>query len=573
MQKAVRFRTGYGILMLLFREVGLYMVSEWIEKASAGEAVWMSDLRAAFAGDPEAVRLPVRLQPAAGGQFDLPCFLPRWHSPDEQRFVEEYFFAFVYNLLSVCSGRSLTFFADPDDLQIAGLLAAFHRAFEIGTGNRQRRGYGKVINIAERLCEAEGLPPFSVTVLPAGAYAPAGSPAPDRAVDLPEQLRRCCREVGDKVLCGVDIGGTDIKLALSVNGQLVCLGEYDWNPAACTTADAILNPIYEQIDLLRRSAEKLCSPGEPLLFDAIGISFPDIVIKNRILGGETPKTDGLRRCFGSDYDREFARVGRLGERLQPLCRPDAEIRILNDGSMAAFTAAMELAADDGAHSLRDGLIAHSLGTDLGTGWLLPDGSVPPLPLEFYDLILDLGSRPAMALPPEDLRATRNQNSGLPGARRYLGQAAAFRLAQELDPGMLDGFTEMRDGRLIIRTEPEDLRKPCLEHLMQLADRGRPAACEVFRRIGFHLGILSRELNFLLSPHTNERYLYGRFVKSESVFSLLCEGCREAIQGMQLVAADESLARSPLMRALSARRGVTVAQFGQAVGAIYWSVFL
>ena len=187
----MRFRTGYGILMLLFREVGLYMVSEWIEKASAGEAVWMSDLRAAFAGDPEAVRLPVRLQPAAGGQFDLPCFLPRWHSPDEQRFVEEYFFAFVYNLLSVCSGRSLTFFADPDDLQIAGLLAAFHRAFEIGTGNRQRRGYGKVINIAERLCEAEGLPPFSVTVLPAGAYAPAGSPAPDRAVDLPEQLRRC----------------------------------------------------------------------------------------------------------------------------------------------------------------------------------------------------------------------------------------------------------------------------------------------------------------------------------------------------------------------------------------------
>jgi len=40
-----------------------------------------------------------------------------------------------------------------------------------------------------------------------------------------------------------------------------------------------------------------------------------------------------------------------------------------------------------------------------------------------------------------------------------------------------------------------------------------------------------------------------------------------------VAADENLARSPLMRALSARRDVTVAQFGQAVGALYWSVFL
>ena len=139
--------------------------------------------------------------------------------------------------------------------------------------------------------------------------------------------------------------------------------------------------------------------------------------------------------------------------------------------------------------------------------------------------------------------------------------------------MLDGFTEMRDGRLIIRTEPEDLRKPCLEHLMQLVDRGRPAACEVFRRIGFHLGMLSRELGFLLGPDTDERYLYGRFVKSGTCFSLLCEGCREAIQGLKLVAADESLARSTLMRALSAQHGVTVAQFGQAVGALYWFVFL
>ena len=548
------------------------MLSEWMEKASAGEAVWMSDLRAAFAEDSEAVCLPVRLQLVQGGVFDLPCFLPRWHSPEEQRFVEEYFFAFVYNLLSVCSGQSLTFFLDPGDRQPAELLAAFHRAFGIGAGNRQRRGYGKVINIAERLCDAEGLPPFSVKMLPADQYVPAGHPAPHRAGDLPERLRRCCRDAEGKVLCGVDIGGTDIKLALTVKGQLVCLGEYDWNPAACTTADEILNPVYEQIDLLRRSAEKLCRPGEPLLFDAIGISFPDIVIQNRILGGETPKTDGLRRTFGPDYDREFAKVGRLGERLAPLCRPGADVRILNDGSMAAFTAAMELAAGAETASLRDGLIAHSLGTDLGTGWLLPDGSVPPLPLEFYDLILDLGSRPAKALPPQDLRAVRNQNSGLPGARRYLGQAAAFRLAQDLAPDMLDGYTAEQDGCLTVRTEPEDMRKPCLEHLMRLADRGKPEAQEVFRRIGCHLGMLSRELDFLLNPGTDERYLYGRFVKSDTCFRLLCEGCREAMQEIKLVAADENLARSPLMRALSARRDVTVAQFGQAVGALYWSVF-
>jgi hypothetical protein len=39
-----------------------------------------------------------------------------------------------------------------------------------------------------------------------------------------------------------------------------------------------------------------------------------------------------------------------------------------------------------------------------------------------------------------------------------------------------------------------------------------------------------------------------------------------------VAADENLAQSPLMRALSERDDAAVAQFGQAVGALYWSVF-
>ena len=80
-----------------------------------------------------------------------------------------------------------------------------------------------------------------------------------------------------------------------------------------------------------------------------------------------------------------------------------------------------------------GVIAHSLGTDLGTGWLLPDGTIPPIPLEMYDLLLDLGSFPAAALPTEDLRSTRNENSGMAGLRRYLGQAAAYRLAWELEP--------------------------------------------------------------------------------------------------------------------------------------------
>ena len=217
------------------------------------------------------------------------------------------------------------------------------------------------------------------------------------------------------------------------------------------------------------------------------------------------------------------------------------------------------------------MIAHSLGTDLGTGWLDERGEIPQLPLELYDLWLDLGSFPAAALPPEDLRSTRNENSGLPGARRYLGQSAAFRLAWERKPALLQGFTEERDGLLRIVTEPDDLRKPCLEHLMRCAAEGDSDAEEIFRRIGRHLAVVGREFDYLLHPAAQSRLLYGRFVKNERCFALLREGFAEGMPGLDLVNGGEGLANTPLMRALEARSDVTVAQFAQAVGAVYYAL--
>ena len=109
-------------------------------------------------------------------------------------------------------------------------------------------------------------------------------------------------------------------------------------------------------------------------------------------------------------------------------------------------------------------------------------------MELYDFLLDMGSFPQRELPADDLRSTRNENSGLPGARRYLGQAAAFRLAWDGDPALLDGFTQERDGLL---TVPAEKRKPCLAHLMTQAAQGNAAAQEVFRRVGRNIGQINR----------------------------------------------------------------------------------
>ena len=61
----------------------------------------------------------------------------------------------------------------------------------------------------------------------------------------------------------------------------------------------------------------------------------------------------------------------------------------NDGPMASFTAAVEIAASPNAAEVANGIFAHTLGTDLGTGIALGDGSIPEIPLEAYNMVITL----------------------------------------------------------------------------------------------------------------------------------------------------------------------------------------
>lgn len=528
------------------------MLSELLKRAGAGEPLWLPELRAAFAADPGASPLILRLICPDGAPRDYALPLPAWENAAEKDFLRGYLCAHVYNLLSAFSGREIRFFCD-------GAAAAL--AEEIPPRFARPDGLGKVRNIARRICGE-----LRFSVVPMADYAPAAGPDRPAETDLPAALRHLIGEAEHGGIVGLDVGGSDIKLAAALDGRLLYTEEYDWNPAASPTAEEITQPM---LDLLRAARSRIEAAGGQL--DAVGLSFPDIVIRGRIVGGETPKTKGMRENPALDYETEFAKVRELRRDILALCAPGGRCRICNDGSMAAFTAAAELAAGGEDAAIRGGVIAHSLGTDLGTGWLLPDGSIPPIPLEMYDLLLDLGSFPAAALPPEDLRSCRNENSGLPGLRRCLGQAAAYRLAWALAPDMLADYAREADGLLSIPTAPEDLRKPALAHLMALAEAGRAEAEEIFRQIGRNLSVVAREMDWIFGATPRVRFLFGRFVKSRRCFALLCEGFDEAGTGIRLEAADEELANSPLMRQLAAREDVSVAQFGQAVGALYFAL--
>lgn len=575
------------------------MLDEFISLSQRGDALWISDVRRAFAAEPDAYRAVIRLECLDGTLRDYSCPLPHWENAAGRDFLAEYLTARIFNILSCFSGRALHVYLDLSAEEPRRLAEDCLATFTATPGLK------KVLNIARRLCGSMGLPPFGMDVRDINDYAPAPPrEAPASGVSLNERLLAAIEAGGRGAYCGMDVGGTDIKLAAALDGRLLAVKEYDWNPAASPTADGITEPMLMLARLMRacviadslpkdhsalavlaaalrkdaddeeiRTAISDCegaAAGLPL-FDGLGLSFPDIVIGSRILGGETPKTKAMRENPDVDYETEFAKLSHVSESLAALCRPGVRVRIINDGPMAAFSAAAELAADgaDGAE-LTHGVVAYALGTDLGSGWIDARGDIPEIPLELYDLLLDLGSAPWKRVPPEDIRSVRNENSGLPGVRRYLGQAATYRLAQELQPSLLDGLTEESDGIIRIKTAPQDMRKPALERLMTAAADGNEAAREIFRRIGSNLAALTEEMEYLLSTGTDSRYIFGRFAKIPGCFALIREGFGSVLPGMKLIAADDGLARSGLMRQLARLEGVTVAQFAQAVSAIYYS---
>ena len=151
--------------------------------------------------------------------------------------------------------------------------------------------------------------------------------------------------MGGTAICGLDIGGTDIKLCLAVDGRVVRFMEYDWFPAAFTQVDEIIDPILLLVRLMRLDGARACGVADPetlaealapafargaslptiaasvlagerlspapFVFDAIGLCFPDVVVRDKIVGGEVYKTRGMRDHLGAAYEREFRRLSAL----------------------------------------------------------------------------------------------------------------------------------------------------------------------------------------------------------------------------------------------------------------------
>lgn len=582
------------------------MLDRFLEQAHADEPVYITDVRSAFQAEGKR---PFHLQVTLydGSKRSFPLMLPELKTPEEEAFAASYIHATIYNILSSLGAVKIAVYVDTKDKGAFALAKGLDEVFQTECAKSARFGYGKSLNVNERILAVllKGKYRFAFEVEDISQERPVEKKKQEKKAEpvfasLPGMAE-------DKMLLGIDIGGTDIKFAASVNGSLAVYKEFDWFPAGFERAEQLIEPVLMLTRLMRAAASVAAKgaavdmaplkkdasfeemekgiasmekeAGDALRnFDAIGLSFPDVVIQNLIVGGETFKTKGMRENTSLDYEEQFAKISVLCDDLKAFVTENGAVMNTNDGPMAAFTAAVEMAAV-GA-DVSNGFFAHTLGTELGTGWVLPDGSIPEIPLEVYNFIIDLGSFAQKAYDSGDVRSVNNVNTGLAGTlQKYTCQFGVFRLGAKYLPGedpavyqeALDkGLFVQRGDRLVVPTEPKDMRKPCLEFFMKKAGEPGHAFCEeIFRQVGVYLAVTWEETQYILEPEAVERTLFGRLVKTPACFRLMCEGAARRQPGLKQYAADGSLANTSLMKQLEAHPEYTVAQFAQAVGAIYF----
>ena len=599
-----------------------------VEKAKDGSPVYISDVRAQFDSMADRMQLICELELIDDTRRRFPISVPDAEelSPEANTLIANYIWARIYNILSSLGGRRMTIYLDRKHAWLNRIVNDLNVKFGIYQSRKDRKGYGRSINVIDRMLEhidsrgkeAAGFQFVIKDIAEKPEEQTVNTSNPGNAV---EKFRASGSELAGKIMCGVDVGGTDIKIAAAVDGNLACLKEFDWFPAEYTVSKELIDPIVLLVRLIRarltgltslENAEQIrisgllesamgrkcplaeieaaveaaeAALGDQLIsFDAIGLCFPDVVVKNKIVGGEVYKTRGIRNNTQLDYEVEFRKLSDLDLYLKVYCAPEGVVRITNDGPMASFTAAVEQSVSSQPDPIAAGVFAHTLGTELGTGWIDDAGTIPDIPLEVYNYIIDLGSYPEQQFPCDDLRSINNFNTGLAGTlQKYASQSGVFRLAiKYFSKDRPDLYEEMVNRGYIVKrevdgiaglyvpTEPVDLRKPFLEYLMGLVDMETCGPCDsIFIDIGRFLAVTWAETDLILNPRAKTRVLFGRLVKNAGCFSLIQKGAKELYPDLAFEVADGTIANTSLMKQLEADKEYTVAQFAQAIGAIYF----
>jgi len=246
---------------------------------------------------------------------------------------------------------------------------------------------------------------------------------------------------------GFDLGASDFKVAALQDGQVVFSEEIPWNPQE--EADPAYH--YEHLQAgLKKAAARL-----PRV-EAIGGSAAGIYINNQVRIASLFRSvsrelfDQKVKYFFLDLQRHWG----------------VPLVVINDGEVTALAGYLSLN--------QPAILGVAMGSSEAGGYIDPSGHLP-------------GWLDELAFAPVDLNpeAARDDWSGDRGVgAMYFSQQAVNKLAKTA------GFNFLEEMKL-----PERLKE-----IQLLAEKGQPAACQIFKDIGTYLGYTAQLYSLFYDYH-------------------------------------------------------------------------
>lgn len=565
------------------------------------------------AGERQEIRLLVWVNKEQ--EYRKLCFeMPKGETlQGERELYRRYLLAMMNNLLVSFGGAGLELYFDETDQELKSLAEEAVAEFQADSPRNDRKSYGVYLNYINRMNVFLGLGRFAFQLKDLSAW-PELSPEKEYRIYVPQKeeeelklLKRTATELEGRCICSLDVGGNSIKGAVVKDGRALVLKEYQWYPTGCRTAQEMNDPMllmvrflsactglmerngnlaaaeaafaknvpYGQLlaetEALERSG--ICTKGR---FDAIVIGFPDIVVHNKIAGGESFKHQGMKNNPDTDYEVEFFKTSDLDELAAPYAKEGAPVVVLNDGNAASYITSVEQTFAPESFIDENGMFCCTIGTEMGTGFISRGGTIQHIPLEGFQHVIDLGNEEYQKYPPADLRSVNSTNTGIPGVvQKYISQMGLFRMAltalwESKDP-LFEKLQEMGliaynagADTLYSVLEPEDRRGTLTRFLVSRLSEGCPAVEEAFRMMGKAMGILIDQDRLIFPEITTRRLLSGGIIADDRAFALMREGLRAYNPSYDVMRLDEETMYSPLLRSMTPEQR----SFNVAIGSAY-----
>ena len=565
------------------------------------------------AGERQEIRLLVWVNKEQ--EYRKLCFeMPKGETlQGERELYRRYLLAMMNNLLVSFGGAGLELYFDETDQELKSLAEEAVAEFQADSPRNDRKSYGVYLNYINRMNVFLGLGRFAFQLKDLSAW-PELDPEKEYRIYVPQKeeeelklLKRTATELEGRCICSLDVGGNSIKGAVVKDGRALVLKEYQWYPTGCRTAQEMNDPMllmvrflsactglmerdgnlaaaeaafaknvpYGQLlaetEALERSG--ICTKGR---FDAIAIGFPDIVVHNKIAGGESFKHQGMKNNPDTDYEVEFFKTSDLDELAAPYAKEGAPVVVLNDGNAASYITSVEQTFAPESFIDENGMFCCTIGTEMGTGFISRGGTIQHIPLEGFQHVIDLGNEEYRKYPPADLRSVNSTNTGIPGVvQKYISQMGLFRMAltalwESKDP-LFEKLQEMGliaydagADTLYSVLEPEDRRGTLTRFLISQLSEGCPAVEEAFRMMGKAMGILIDQDRLIFPEITTRRLLSGGIIADDRAFALMREGLRAYNPSYDVMRLDEETMYSPLLRSMTPEQR----SFNVAIGSAY-----